>query len=295
MELRHFRYFVALAEALHFTRAAAGLGIATPTLTRQIQEMEASMGVRLFERTQRSVLLTPAGAVLLPEARAVLAHFEAAQLRARREARGETGLVQVGHIASAIYSGALQRQVDAFRERHPGIAVRARELAMPELPGQVLDGRLDVAYVRGPVELPPGLDVLDLVSEPFVLALHARSWLARLPQVTAAHLRDETFIPPEQNLGTLQVAEIGGFEPRLAPQPGGLQAVLALVSLGQGVAMVPRPAEDCIRLPSLVFRPLPECDALSHLAVLSRRHEKAAATRNFMALARERARPGGDT
>jgi DNA-binding transcriptional LysR family regulator len=293
MELRHFRYFVAAAEALHFTRAAAQLGIATPTLTRQVQEMEEAMGVRLFARTQRSVALTPAGKVLLPEARAVLAHFDAAQVRARREGRGETGQVQVGHVASAIYSGALQRQVDAFRDRHPGIAVLSREVSMPDLPGQVLDGRLDVAYVRAPVELPPGLEAVALAPEPFVLALHAQSWLARLPQVTAAHLRDETFIPPEQNIGTQRTGERGGFEPRMLPPPGSLQAVLALVSLGQGVSVVPSPAQDCIRLPSLVFRPLPDCDATSHLALLSRRHEKSPATRNFMALARERARHGG--
>ncbi|EHP40908.1 LysR family transcriptional regulator [Cupriavidus basilensis OR16] len=227
MELRHFRYFIAVAQDLHFTRAAARLGISTPTLTRQIQEMEATLGIRLFERNQRSVALTPAGEVLLVEAQAVVAQFEAAQLRAQREARGETGKIHVGYVASAAYSGVLQRQVAAFRKACPDVG---------------------------------------------------------LAEIHPAHLKAETLILPEQVSGTLSTAEQGGFVPRLGPQPGGLVAVLALVSLGEGVAIVPNAVAGHISLPSLVYREIAGLAVTSYLSLMSRQYEKAATIRRYIEL-----------
>lgn len=107
MELRHLRYFVTLAEQLHFARAAESLGIAPPTLTVQIQDIEQSLGTRLFTRTKRSVLLTDAGAVFLAEAKAVLERFARAESVGRRAGRGEVGRIEIGYVGSAIYGGAI--------------------------------------------------------------------------------------------------------------------------------------------------------------------------------------------
>lgn len=284
MELRHFRYFLALADALHFTRAAAALGIATPTLTRQIQDMEAELGVRLFARSQRSVTLTPAGQVLREEARRAVAQFEAAQLRAQREARGDTGALALGYVASAAYAGILQAQVAAFRTRYPAVTLSAWEAPMDTLPVSLREGRLDVAYVRSPMALPPGIEALRLPDEPFVLALPAASGLAGLARITPRHLSGETFILPEQISGTLDLAAQGNFVPTLGPQPGGLVAVLAQVSLGQGVAVVPGSVEGHVSMPGLVYRKLSGARLSSHLSLLWRRHETAPAIRRYVAL-----------
>ncbi len=291
MELRHFRYFIAVAQDLHFTRAAARLGISTPTLTRQIQEMEAGLGIRLLERNQRSVALTPAGEVLLEEAQAVVAQFEAAQLRAQREARGETGKVHVGYVASAAYSGVLQRQVAAFRAACPDVQLLVREEPMGSLPEQVRDGHVDIAYIRSPMSLPEGVAALPLAPEGFIVALHGDSWLCGLPEIQPSHLRAETFILPEQVSGTLSTAEQGGFVPRLGPQPGGLVAVLTLVSLGEGIAIVPNTVAGHISLPSLVYRDVAGLGVTSYLSLMSRKYEKAASIRRYIELV-SRGAPG---
>ena len=116
MDIRHFRYFLAVADSAHFTQAAARLGIAVPTLSRQIKEMEEELGVRLFDRVQRRASLTDAGHVLIAEAREVVSRFEAAQRQARRAGRGEYGRLEIGYVASAVYRGLLQRQIETFNQ-----------------------------------------------------------------------------------------------------------------------------------------------------------------------------------
>lgn len=120
MEIRHFRYFLSVARLGHFTRAAEQLGIAPPTLSRQIQDMERQLGVRLFERSQREVCLTAAGEALLPEAEQAVRQFDAAQLGAQRAGRGDVGRIELGYVASAAFSGLLQQQVTRFSQSHPG-------------------------------------------------------------------------------------------------------------------------------------------------------------------------------
>jgi DNA-binding transcriptional LysR family regulator len=156
MEIRHFRYFLSVARHGHFTRAAEQLGIAPPTLSRQIQDMEKALGVLLFQRSQREVRLTAAGEALRVEAEQAVRQFDAAQLSAQRAARGDSGRIELGYVASAAYSGTLQQQVTRFSDAHPGVHLNIREAPMDALPTQVLDGQLDLAYVRSPMELPEG-------------------------------------------------------------------------------------------------------------------------------------------
>lgn len=282
MEIRHFRYFLAVARQRNFTRAAEQLGIAPPTLSRQIQDMETSLGTRLFIRRQREVSLTEAGAALLIEAEATVRQFEFAQRNAQRAGRGEIGHIELGYVASALYSGLLQRQVQVFSQAFRDVSVTVRECAMAALPGAVADGRCDIGYVRSPMTLPDGVDAVRLDSEGFVLALPQHSWLLGLKAITCEHLKNETFILPEQISGTLHVAAQGGYAPRLGPQPGGLVAVVALVSLGQGVAVVPASMVGHVSLPGVVYRSIQSCDASSWLSLIHRRFEKAPAVVRYI-------------
>ncbi|MEX5590768.1 MULTISPECIES: LysR family transcriptional regulator [Pseudomonas] len=287
MEIRHFRYFLCVAQHGHFTRAAEQLGIAPPTLSRQIQDMERELGVRLFERNQREVNLTAAGQALLLEAEQAVRQFDAAQLGAQRAGRGESGLIELGYVASAAYSGILQAQVTRFSAAHPNVRLNIRETPMVDLPAQVRDGQLDIAYVRSPMELPDELDAIALHQEGFVLALPASSRINELKSIPASRLAEETFILPEQISGTLEVASLGGFEPRLGPQPGSLVAVITLVSLGQGVAIVPESVVARIRLPQVTYRPVEHCQASSWLSLIHRRFEKAPAVMRYIDSARQ--------
>lgn len=282
MEIRHFRYFLSVARLGHFTRAAEQLGIAPPTLSRQIQDMEKQLGVRLFQRSQREVCLTAAGEALLPEAEQAVRQFDAAQLGAQRAGRGDVGRIELGYVASAAFSGLLQQQVTRFSQSHPGVVLNIREKPMAEAPALVRDGLLDIAYVRTPMDLPDELVAIDLHEEGFILALPASSRLNELPQITAAHLATETFILPEQISGTLAVAAQGGFVPRLGPQPGSLVAVITLVSLGQGVALVPESVLQHISLPQVGYRRIADSHPRSCLTVLHRRFEKAPAVMRYI-------------
>ncbi|MBC3423726.1 LysR substrate-binding domain-containing protein [Pseudomonas sp. RW3S2] len=282
MEIRHFRYFLSVAQHGHFTRAAEQLGIAPPTLSRQIQDMENELGVRLFQRSQRAVRLTAAGEALRVEALQAVRQFDAAQLGAQRAGRGDVGRIELGYVASAAYSGLLQQQVTHFSQSCPGVQLNIREVAMMASPELVRDGQLDLAYVRMPMELPEDLNAITLLEEGFVLALPSSSRLNELPQINAARLAGETFILPEQISGTLAVAAQGGFTPYLGPQPGSLVAVVALVSLGQGIAVVPESMVRRVNLPQVNYRPIKDCQPRSCLALLHRRFEKAPTVQRYI-------------
>ncbi|MDR9752560.1 LysR substrate-binding domain-containing protein [Pseudomonas sp. SZMC_28357] len=282
MDIRHFRYFLAVARQRNFTRAAEQLGIAPPTLSRQIQDLENELGTRLFLRQQRDVSLTEAGAALLGDAEATVRQFEMAQRNAQRAGRGDIGHIELGYVASAVYSGLLQKQVQAFVSDYPDVSLNVRETPMASLPAMVLEGRFDLGYVRCPMAFPDGLEAIRLASEGFVLALPADSWLCRLPQIAPEHLQNETFILPEQVSGTLSIAAQGEFAPKLGPQPGGLVAVIALVSLGQGVAMVPESVVGHVSLPNVLYRNVLRSEASSWLALIHRRFEKAPAVARYI-------------
>ncbi|WP_095194687.1 LysR family transcriptional regulator [Pseudomonas sp. Irchel 3A7] len=282
MDIRHFRYFLAVARQRNFTRAAEQLGIAPPTLTRQIQDMEAELGARLFLRQARDVSLTEAGTALVIEAEATVRQFESAQRNAQRAGRGDIGHIELGYVASAVYSGALQKQVQAFAGQYPDVSLNVRESPMASLPNMILEGRFDLGYIRCPMALPEGVEGVRLSDEGFVLALPVDSWLTRLQVINSAHLHNENFILPEQVVGTLQVASQGGFVPKLGAQPGGLVAVIALVSLGQGVAVVPESVVGHVSLPNVVYRQIKDCNASSWLALIHRRFEKSPAVNRYI-------------
>jgi DNA-binding transcriptional LysR family regulator len=284
MELRHLRYFIAVAEDLHFTRAAERLGISPPTLTVQIQEIERNLQAQLFSRTKRSVALTPAGEAFLGEARTVVDQFERAVNVGRRAGRGELGRIELGYVGSAVFAGILQQQIRAFRQSRPGVLVNARELPMNQLLELLDGGRLDIAFVRPPVELAGHFRMHVLRRDRFCAALPGEHALvAAAGPIRPNAFAGDTFIVPEQDLGMREVARRGRFNPRIGSAPGSLLAVLTQVSLGAGVAIVPNVLTDTVALPNVVFKALAGEPILSEVAAVYRKYEGSPAVKTLIA------------
>ena len=284
IELRHLRCFIAVAQHLHFSRAAEELGIAPPALTKQIKEAEHLLGARLFYRTQRSVSLTAAGAAYLLESQAVFEHLARGSEAAQRAERGELGHIRIGYVGSAVYAGILQSAVFDFNRDHPRVEVTIREHSMDTIATMLPEGTLDVAYVRPPISYPEGIQAVTLYRDKFVVALPAHSPLAAFKTLDPKQLRDQLFILPEQEFGTLELARRGGFAPRLGARPGSLIAVLSIVSLGQGIAVLPDTLTQCVNLPGVVCRPTTGKPVPSELAMIFRRHERASSPPYIRAL-----------
>lgn len=282
VELRHVRCFLSVARHLHFARAAEELGIAPPALTKQIQEAERLLGVRLFHRTKRSVALTAAGVAYLDEAASALEHLARGAERAARAERGELGKIVIGYVGSAVYSGVLQATVRGFRERYPQVEIGIEEIVMREAGALLGDGGIDIAYVRPPVPHPEGVEARTVHRDAFIVALPADSPLTACEVITPSQLRDQAFVVPEQESGTLEVARRGRFSARIVARPGTLAAVLALVSLGGDVAVVPRSLAQCVTVPGVEYREIAGKAVPSEVAMMYRRFERAAAVRAYL-------------
>ncbi|GAA5618337.1 LysR substrate-binding domain-containing protein [Brucella anthropi] len=283
MDLRHLRYFLTLAEELHFSRAAERLNIAAPTLTVQIQEIERRLGTKLFFRTKRSVAITPAGEVFLKEARLVLDQFNKAESVGRRAGRGEIGRIEIGYVGSAAYAGALQMQISRFSHDWPQVELHSREFPMEDLPKLIEGGHLDIGFVRMPMTLPPSLGAYVLLRDYFCLALPSDHRLAVAEvENQYAFLAESRFILPEQEAGTYEVAKRGSFTPRIIAKPGGLLAVLTQVSLGAGISVIPGVVRNVVHMPNTVFRPIIGKPIMSEVAAIFRSKEYAVSVKNFI-------------
>src|ERR1700722_11676130 len=195
MELRHLRYFVAVAEEGHVTRAAERLGIQQPPLSQQIRALERELDAQLFHRKPRGVELTPAGRTFFEEARAILARADAAVAATRRAARGETGRNGLGFTSSASFHPFVPRSIRAFREQHPGVAFSLEESGTTELVEALLANRIDAAFVRSPFGDSPGIIVRPLLEETMVAALPSGHGLSTGGEpLPLAALAGETFI-----------------------------------------------------------------------------------------------------
>jgi DNA-binding transcriptional LysR family regulator len=260
MELRQIRYFVAVAEELHFGRAAARVHIAQPALSRQIRALEEQMGVRLFERDRRRVALTAAGASFLDESKLVLGQLDRAVEAARRADRGELGSLRIGYVP-AVVGTSLPEIVRAFRKRFPGVDVRLQEMNPAMQVDALLAERVDVGFVRGPVH-EPALAVQTVLEEPLVAALPLGHRLGRHKRLAVAMLAGEPFVLQARSRGPgshdqiLAVCRSAGFSPRVV-QEGSQLDLLALVASGAGVAIVPASLR-AIRRAGVLYRPFIE-------------------------------------
>lgn len=289
MELRALRYFVALAEELHFGRAARRLAMTQPPLSQAIAALERELGVRLFERTRRKVALTHAGAALLEPARSVLARAAQAAEAAQRAQRGEAGRLAVGYLAATAYT-LLPLVLRDFMKGFPDVKLELRELTLPQQIAALLKGDIEVGLVRPPVA-EAELDSETILAEPFVLALPARHPLGALRRVPARRLADEPFIMfPRQPGLVFHDLVMGyclkqGFTPRVAQEANQTHTVVGLVSAGIGVALVPASTQK-IGLAGVIYRPLREATPRSRTAIAWRRADASPVVGAFRDVAR---------
>lgn len=238
--------------------------------------------MRLFHRTKRSVELTAAGVAYLDEAASALDHLARGAERAALAERGELGKIVIGYVGSAVYSGVLQATVRGFRARFPQVEIGIEEIVMRDAGALLADGRIDIAYVRPPVPRPEDVEARTVHRDAFIVALPADSPLTASSIIAPSQLRDQAFVVPEQESGTLEVARRGRFSARIVARPGTLGAVLALVSLGGDVAVVPRSLAQCVTVPGVEYREIAGKAVPSEVAMMYRRFERAAAVRAYL-------------
>lgn len=295
MELRHLRYFIAVAEELHFARAAERLHISPPSLTQQIQSLERDLGARLLRRTKRKVELTDAGMLFLDEARITMRQAERTEQIGRRAGRGEVGAIEVGYVSTAACSGILSQTVSAYRRTHPMVAIRLHRMVAIRLLEGLAGGTLDVCFMRQTAKYPPGVAGVVIGRQAMIVALPHDHPLAARRVVQAAALAHEPFIAPsfetEQGLAqhTLAVGEEGGFVPRIVERAADFVTIVTLVSAGFGLAIVPQ-SLSCIQLPGVVYRPLEQTKRPVNLVAAFRRDERGPATKAFISQIREQAK-----
>jgi DNA-binding transcriptional LysR family regulator len=259
VELRHLRYFVAVAEELHFGRAAQRLHIAQPPLSQQIRRLEQGLGVRLFHRTKRRVELTDAGRAFLVEARLTLAQAEHATEVASRAARGEVGQLIIGYMASAELN-VFPRLLPAFRKRHPDVELVFQLLGASEQFQMLRDGQIHAGFLRLPASS-PALTVKPIFREPLVVVLPERHPLARRRSLALPALRGERFLlfprrfAPEYYDALMAIFRQAGVEPQVVHDTNRLHTTLSLVATGRGVSLTPKCVGRLAR-PGVVCRPL---------------------------------------
>ena len=295
VELRHLRYFIAVAEERHITRAAERLGIQQPPLSQRIKAIERELDVQLFRRKPRGVELTEAGRAFLDNARSLLAHFDHTFETTRRTARGEQGRISVGVTPTSPFHPFVPRVIRAFRESYPQVFLRLEERLGHELVEQLRNEHIDVAFIRTPVADPEGLVVHSLIEEPILVALPSGHALVRSGGGTSAvslqRLARETFIlygPPGTAFYDLTMAacRAAGFNPRVGQETPRMTSSLNLVAVGLGICLVPASLQQ-MHMDGVTYCRLKgpvQPKAILNLA--SRRGDPSAVVRNFLNLVR---------
>ncbi|WP_116043337.1 LysR family transcriptional regulator [Amycolatopsis palatopharyngis] len=276
MELRHLRYVIAIAEELHFGRAAERLRVAQPSLSRQVRQLERDLGVQLFARTSRRVELTPAGIAFVAAARHTLAAAEESRTAARQAAAGVVGTAVLGFVASAAVD-ILPRVVPAHRSARSQVRLSLREMTTEEQVPALLDGEIDVGIGR---DLEP-LDELRIESlhrEPLIAALPQDHHLHHRRRLSMADLRGSPFVTlPRQRVPrawdkTLQMCRQAGFVPSFTQEANQFVTLLALVAAGLGVAVVPASVRP-LRQRGVRYVPLKDLDAWTEITIAARANE----------------------
>lgn len=290
MELRHLRYFVAVAEELHFGRAAKRLHLVQPALSKQVFNLEEELGVQLLHRTKRRVRLTEAGRVFLEESRQVLASAERAQDAARRAARGQTGRLAVGFIGPATYS-VVPEILKLFRERFPDVELALHEWTTAEQIKRLHEEYIQVGFVRPPFG-DMGLDLKTVRRDPVVIILPEGHPLASREAVPLKALEDEPLImvPRQREPGVfdrfIALCNQAGFSPRVVQEAHQVHTIVGLVAARVGVSFAGDPITN-LRRPGVVYRPLCDPSLQLDLALARRREDPPPVLQAFLSVVEE--------
>jgi DNA-binding transcriptional LysR family regulator len=244
IELRLYRYFVTVAETLHFGRAAAIHGIAQPPFSQQIQKLERELGAQLLRRNNRRVELTEAGRVFLAEARNTLAAAERAERAARLASEGRRGRIAIGMISSASYEEMISEIVRRMGQRYPGVDIALLEMSTPKQLQALKSGEVQIGFVRPPVS-EAGFSTRSVRREPLLLALPAAHPLARTEEIALRQLAGDPWVmlPSDMGLGLYEhvvgVCQHAGFTPEAHQVATQIHTMISLVAAGLGVTLVP--------------------------------------------------------
>jgi DNA-binding transcriptional LysR family regulator len=288
MELRHLRYFIAVAEELSFSRAAERLQMAQPPLSQQIQSLEAEMGVKLFDRKKRPLQLTSAGRAFAEEAQLTLANLEQAVQRTQRIYQGELGHLTIG-FTSSVANGVLPDILRTFRQRYPEIKLILREESTAFQLQGLRDRKTDVAFVYQYHEMQEekDLDKITLAPEPLLVVLPQNHRLARCSKIVLSDLENEEFVLPLPHvvLGLPeqinQICSQAGFSPKIAQEAVFMVTILGLVSAEIGISMLPASVQNLQRK-GVVYRPLQAETTAPKLTVIWLRHHVSPVLAQFL-------------
>ncbi|MBO0127698.1 LysR family transcriptional regulator [Agrobacterium sp. OT33] len=296
MELRHIRYFLAIASEGSFTRAAEQLGIAQPPLSQQIKLLEQEIGVRLFRRLAHGAELTSAGQAF----RTAVSHIphqvsEGVRL-ARRAAAGETGILRIGVTGTAALNPLVPACIRAYRNKYPDVELQVMEANALLLTPALLEDRLDVALLRPSQSDPEALYEEVLADEPLLVALPVSHPLARRgTMIDLPELRDDPFILTPRSIGTslhdasIKACEDAGFTPRLGPAAPHIVSILSLVAAELGVSLVPESVAQ-VKMQNIVLLPSSGPPPRLSISLAYRRGTTSPVVKNFVVAARTAAR-----
>jgi DNA-binding transcriptional LysR family regulator len=259
VELRHLRYFVAVAESLHFGQAASKLRIAQPSLSHQIRQLETELQSTLLRRTKRRVELTEAGQVFLDQARDILARADRTAVVARRVGRGDVPRLRVG-VGFCMDQSDVAAAIGVYNAAHADVHVELKTMSVPAQLSALHAGSLDIGFVRPPIS-DPALRSEVIVREPLVVALPPKHRLAAKARIPFSALANEAFVLPPRDVvpvfhdTVLRLCREAGFVPHAPHEADHLQMIIAMVGSGAGVGLVPVGARKFTQH-RVVYRPL---------------------------------------
>lgn len=292
-ELRQLRYFLAVAEELHFGRAAERLGMAQPPLSQQIRKLERELGVPLFWRSKRKVELSEAGRVLQTEAKRLLVQADQAVLATQRVGRGEAGNLRIGYTSTCAFTPVVLDLLRRYQDAHADVALSLAEMHTTQQLRALLDGRIDAGFIRSPLADPEGQYTgLTLLREPLVAALPTSHRLAAAGAIPLADLRDEPFVLFPHTMGTglfndiLAACRAAGFDPSIVQEAPQFTSIIGLVSAGLGVSLVPQGLQQ-LRLAAVAYRPLVGTPVAAPITLVARRRAPSLAVTALLRIARE--------
>ncbi len=281
MELRHLRYFIAVAEELNFTRAAEKLHMAQPPLSQQIQQLEAELGFQLFRRTKRTVTLTEAGQFFFQEAQKILLQLDRAIQLGQQTNRGELGQLTIGFVSSASHN-VVPAILQAFRTLHPAVKLELREMTTNQQLQRLREGQIDIGFIRPPVD--EGINSEIVFREPLILALPQTHPMADRAQVELRQLSTEPFILFPRSLAPglydriISFCQQAGFSPIAAQEAIQMQTIVSLVAAEMGVAIVPESMQNFQRS-GVVYKPIQEPSPIVSIALIWLSHPTEAVLR----------------
>ena len=295
MELRHLRYFRAVATELHFGRAAEKLHISQPPLTKQIQDLEAELGFDLFNRTKRSVVLTPAGQAFLNEVNQILQQLDRAIDIGSKTSRGELGQISIGFVGSATYN-ILPVMLQQFRDRYPDVRIELHELTTDRQLIWLREGRIDIGLIRPPI-IERDFNSQVIFQESIVVALPTNHYLAAQESIDLAALATEPFILFPRYLAPglydpiIAICQSAGFSPQVVQECIQMQTIVSLVSANMGVSILPASIREAQRQ-GVVYRPIRSStlsvDKLATIAIVWRRNDDSPTMHRLLEIALEK-------